>query len=482
LGTERISRAVFWGSAGIIGKQAIIFIVGILLARILEPSDFGLIGMILVFSNLGSVIIDFGFGKAIIQSRDINQADLSTIFFFNLLLGLILAVLFFLASDLIARFYNETELTNLIRFISLIFVFYSISLVQRSLFLKKIDFRSESIIIISAAFISGGVAIAMAMRGHGVWSLAWRLVLNVFIESLLLWAFSKWFPGLIIRFSSLRKFLGFSMNMFGAGLLNFLSQNLDKLMIGKLFSASILGYFDCAKQFSAFLQDSFGRILGKVMFPVLSERQDQTQDFLLVYRKSIILSALFFIPLFFSLVLISEPLIVILITEKWLPSVPILQILAVSGFTVPLSTIMVNAIAAKGSANLVLRIGIIKNIFYFTGILVGSIWSILGVAIAIVLARYISLFINMFFASKLLKISLLDQLNDLKYAFLFSLVIFASLFFISVRIELSTYIHLFGLPLFGAIIYLILIYVFLPEAVKVFRKVLGGLLSNLSSR
>jgi len=471
----KLAKAAFWGSTGVIGKQVIVFIVGIILARILEPSDFGLISMIVVFSNLGNVFIDFGFSKAIIQAREINRTELSTIFYFNIFLGLIIAVLFYLSSGAIATFYNQPELVNLTRFISLIFIFNSMSLVQRSLFLKKIDMKSESIIIVAAALLSGGIAITLALTGFGVWSLASKLVLFAFFEACMLWIMSKWVPEIIFRISTLKRFLAFSLNMFGAGLLNFLSQNLDKLLIGKLFNASTLGYFDRAKQFNGFLQESFGRIMGKVMFPVLSERQDDAHEFNLLYRKSINMVGLLFVPLFFSLSLVAEPLILLLLTDKWLPSVPILQILAISGFALPLSSIMVNSIAAKGRAKLFLQIGIIKNSLGLAGILIGSLWGILGVATAITITRYISVLINMYFATRLLKIPFFSQLNELKHAFLIALLIFAGLFILSVRLDVNHFVHLIGFPLAGFSIYFVLVRLFIPDSIRDLQKVLKEL-------
>ena len=471
----RLVRATIWSTIGISSRQTIVFVVGIILARILEPSDFGLIGMVLVFATLGQVFTDFGFSKALIQSKENSNSDLSTVFYINLLSGILFATLFFLSSGLIARFYERMELVNLTRFISLIFIFNSLSIIQRTLLYKRIDLKSESAVLIIAALISGGVAIYLGYNGFGVWSLAIKLVLQSLLEAILFWIFNRWTPRLIFSMDSVRKYLKYALNMFGAGLLNIISQNIDKLIVGKLFSAAVLGYYDRAKTFNAFLQQNIGMIYIKVMFPALSEMQDDHETFLRTYRKSISLVSMLSIPFFFMLIVLAKPLIILLLTDKWLPAVKILQILAFSGFIFPISGILVNAIAAKGRADLFLKLDAIKTAMLLVGLVIGAIWDIMGVVIAITIVRYFSLFINFFVLSRLIDFSLIKQVRDIAHAFVFAGFMLMVMGLISFLTDMSFLSEVLILPIIGIAVYAVLYLVFYPAILLDLQKIIKAL-------
>jgi len=458
-----VVNATAWSAIGIFGRQGIAFIVGIFLARIVEPEEFGLIAMITVFSSFGQTFLNFGFGKALIQNKFTSQEDLSTVFFFNLIMGLMLGSIFYFGSHLIASFYNLPILVRLTQFISLIFIFNAFAIIQRTLLLKKIDLKSETFVIVTSALISGGVAIFLACKGFGVWALAVYIVYQSFIETLLLWLTNKWRPDFVFKISSLTKFLRFALNMLSAGLFNSLAQNIDKLIIGKIFSASALGYFQRSKRFNDFARQNLGVIFSKVIFPVLSGVQDDDEKFIAHYRKTIKAIALLVTPLFFVLIVIAKPLIVFLITDKWLPSVKLLQILAVSGFIYPLSAVMVNAIAAKGRADIFFKLDVVKTILYIIGILVGSLWGITQIVIAITITGYLGFYINIHIISKLIHLSVKDQLNDIATPIILSISMLILLFIISYLINLREVSQLFILPLIGFAFYLIANYVFDPK-------------------
>ena len=460
---NKIIKATLWSFIGIFGRQGVVFIVGIILARTVGPAQFGLIAMITVFSNFGKSFLDFGFSQALIQDNKTSQEDLSTVFFFNLCMGFALGSLFFIGSYPIASFYKQPELVRLTQFISLIFVFNAFSIIQRTLLYKKINLRSETFVIILSSLISGIIAVFMAFRGFGVWALAVKIVLQSFIESCLLWLTNNWRPSLIFRISSLRKYLGFSLNMFGAGMLNSLVKDIDKLIIGKLYTTAQLGFFERSKYFNRLAQQNLGAVFKKVMFPVLSNLQDDHEKFILAYRKAIRVVALFVMPLFFGLIVIAKPLIVLLITEKWLPSVKYLQILAVSGFAYPLSSIMVHAIAAKGRADIFFKLDIVKTALVIISIFIGTLWGITGVVIAIAAVTYITFYVNVHAIAKLLQLSIITQISDMIIPLILSTLMLVLLYIISTVStvsDLSLINQLVVLPLIGITFYLLTNYVF----------------------
>ena len=465
-----------WSSIGIFGKQTIVFVVGIILARILDPKDFGLIGMILVFSNLGQVFIDFGFSRALIQHKSVTQEDLSTVFYTNLLIGVSFASLFYLSSVLIARFYNQEELIQLVKFMSLIFVFSSISIIQRTILFKRMDLKSESTVIILASLVSGSLAIYLAYSGMGVWSLAVKIIAQSFMEAVLFWLFGNWIPGFVFKISSLKKYFRYAMNMFGSGVLNMLAQNLDVLVIGKIFSANVLGFYDRAKQFNATIQQNIGMVYIKVMFPALSELQDDEAAFKNTYRRSIQLIAFLVIPFFFLLVVLAKPLILILLTEKWLPSVQILQILACAGFIYPIAGININAIAAKGRADIFLKLDMVKTTLFLVALLFGSIWGILGVVISISITRYIVLFIHFIVLSKIIKLPVLKQIQDIFLPFIFGGVMLLALFLLTTIVTIPDIYAIFILPILGLGLYIVLFLIVSPGIVKEFIRVIKNAL------
>jgi teichuronic acid exporter len=254
--------------------------------------------------------------------------------------------------------------------------------------------------------------------------------------------------------SSIRKFSRFALNMFGAGFLNKLTENIDKLIIGKLFASAQLGFFERAKQFKDLAGQPLGGVFSKVMFPVFSNLQNDNERFLAGYRKTIRVVALLVIPVFFGLIVVAKPLIVFLITDKWLFSAKLLQILATSGFSYPLSAIMVIAIAAKGRADIFFKLDIAKTALCITSILIGSLWGIIGVAVAIAAAGYLGIYINIYAISKLMKLPVIEQFKDMGFPMIISAVMLLVLSAVANFGELTYINQLVILPIAGTMFYI----------------------------
>jgi len=472
---KKIFNALSWSFIGTYGNQAVLFLVGVILARLLEPGDFGIIAMILVFSNFGQLLTDLGFSNAVIQGKSNTREDLSTVFFLNLGLGIFFCLVFFLGAPLLASFYNEARLVPLTRLMSLIFIFYSLSSIQRTLFIKKLEFKPEAQVILISSILSGTIAVFMALENFGALALAAKLLLQRVFETAFFWLKSDFRPRWVFKKASLKKYWSFSMNITAASLLNGLTQNIDRLIIGKLFSTQLLGFFDRARKYSDLARSNIANIFGKVLFPVFSEIQEDKERFIRIYHKIVNIICFFSIPFFLVLIIIAEPLVVVLITVKWLPSVKLLQILALSGVTYPLSMVMVKAIAAKGRADLFFQLDVVKTVLYILFIVAGSFWGLLGVVIAITIANFIGLAINAVALGRVLEITIKSQVSRVIGPLLTSLAMFGLLVFVDRTLDLVHNHKLWLLPVLGLLSYLTVNYLFNRKQLTNLVELLRGL-------
>ena len=249
---QKTLSGVLWSCVERFSVQGIQFVIMVIMARILLPSDYGMIGMLAIFIAIAQTLIDSGFSNALIQKKDRSEIDYSTVFYFNIAVGIVLYFILFFSSPLIARFYNTPELTGLTRVLALNLFINSLAVVQRAILSIKIDFKTQAKASFSAAIISGIVGIVMAYTGFGVWSLAVQTVLNAFVNTVLLWIFSKWIPLKVFSFESFKKLFTFGSKLLASGLLDTIYRNIYTIVIGKKFASTDLGYFTRADQFAQF--------------------------------------------------------------------------------------------------------------------------------------------------------------------------------------------------------------------------------------
>ena len=268
---QKTLSGVLWSCVERFSVQGIQFVIMVIMARILLPSDYGMIGMLAIFIAIAQTLIDSGFSNALIQKKDRSEIDYSTVFYFNIAVGIVLYFILFFSSPLIARFYNTPELTGLTRVLALNLFINSLAVVQRAILSIKIDFKTQAKASFSAAIISGIVGIVMAYTGFGVWSLAVQTVLNAFVNTVLLWIFSKWIPLKVFSFESFKKLFTFGSKLLASGLLDTIYRNIYTIVIGKKFASTDLGYFTRADQFAQFPSSNLTGIIQRVTFPVLSE-------------------------------------------------------------------------------------------------------------------------------------------------------------------------------------------------------------------
>lgn len=434
---------LMWSFLDNFSKLGITFIIGIILARLLTPKEFGLIGMITIFIAISQSLVDSGFTQALIRKKDCTQEDYSTVFYFNIIIGILIYIVLFLSSSTIGLFFNEQQLKLIVKIISLGIIFNAFTVVHRAKLIKEINFKLQTKISIIASIISGIVGIALAYKGFGVWSLVFKMLLNTIISSFLLFLWNKWIPSNVFSMSSFREMFSFGYKLLLSGMIDTIYKNIYLLIIGKYFSAIELGYYTRAQQFSELPSSNITGVIQRVSYPVLSEIQGNIPRLKLAYQK-LIKSTMFitFISMMI-LVAIAKPLILVLIGEKWLPSVIYLQLLCFVGMLYPLHAININMLNVQGRSNLVLKIAIYKKTLIVPFILLGIVYGIEVLIIGMIVHSIISFFINSYYSGKYINYSSFQQLKDIYPSFILSLFVAILTYFIGFLLNLHQTFVLF---------------------------------------
>jgi len=317
-------------------KKAVQFVIGIVLARLLFPEQFGLIGMLTIFMAVIRTFLDSGFGAALIQKREVTQTDICSIFYFNIAIGLVTAGLLCLGAPWIAAFYNQPILTPLTRALSLTIVINSFGLIQSTILVKNINFKTQTKVTMISGILSGSIGITMAGFGFGVWSLVVQQIAASFFSTVSLWAFSSWRPALILSFDALREMFGFGSRMLFSGVLNQIFDNIYLVVIGKLFSAVDLGFFTRAKSLNDIPSQTLADMTGRVTFPVFATIQDDPARLKRGLNRTLTTLVLLNFPMMIGMAVMARPLVLVLLTEKWAPCIPFLQLLCLAGLLYPL--------------------------------------------------------------------------------------------------------------------------------------------------
>ena len=330
-------KGTLWGAIERFSGQGVQFLVLIVMARMLTPKDYGLVGILAVFVNIAQTLIDSGFSQALIRKQDRNEKDYATTFFFNIVVGLFVYILFYIISPFVSDFYNEPELKPLMRVLSFVVIINSFSVVQIALYTARVDFKTQSKATILAAITSGVVGIYSAYIGLNTWSLVYQQVSYAIVNTLLLWLYSKWKPIWSFSQKSFNDLFSFGSKILIGGLINTIYNNIYQLVIGKVFNTSILGYYTRGSHFAQFPSQNISGILQRVTYPILCELQGDTERLVNVYRKFIRVSTLIIFPIMMVLAGISRPMIMVVLGEKWSYAAAILIfIIAIIGLTWPI--------------------------------------------------------------------------------------------------------------------------------------------------
>jgi len=416
-------------------NQGIQFIVGIILARLLSPSEFGLVGMITIFIAVSQSFIDSGFSNALIRKKECSQTDYSTVFFFNLLAGIILYVLLFIISRPISNFYDQPELQPLIKVLGLSLIFRSFSIIQGVILVKKIDFKTQAKISIFSTVISGTTGIMMAYSGFGVWSLIGRTVSAALFYSLFLWIWNRWRPVLVFSKKSFKELYGFGSKLLISGLIDTVYQNIYYLIIGKYFSAKELGYYTRADLLKDIPSKNINGIVSTVTYPVLATLQDDREKLKAGYKRIITSIMLISFVLMIGMSAVAEPMIITLIGEKWQPSVIYLQMLCFVGMLYPLHSLNLNMLKVQGRSDLFLKLEIIKKILALPTIFIGIIFGIKIMIACMMATSLIAYYLNSYWSGKFINYSMKEQITDILPSFLLAMVMGVIVYFAGINIH-----------------------------------------------
>ena len=372
---QKAAKGVLWSTIERFSVQGVQFLIMIVMARLLTPHDYGIIGMLAIFIAVAQSLIDSGFSQALIRKQNRTETDNNTVFYFNIVVSGLLYFILYISAPFVADFYNTPQLCPVMRVVCISIIFNSLAVVQRALLTIKIDFKTQAKAALTAAVTSGVVGITMAYHGFGVWSLVTQQLLNLGINTSLLWLLSKWRPRLIYSWQSFHELFAFGSKLLASGLLDTIYRNIYPIVIGKLFSASNLGHYTRAHQFSEFPSSNLTGIIQRVTYPVLCEIQNDDARLAGIYRKFLKLSAFIIFPLMIGLSSVSRPFISIMLGQQWEFCGQLLQIICFSMMWYPIHAINLNLLQVKGRSDLFLRLEIKENSWCDRTLHHRAVWS-----------------------------------------------------------------------------------------------------------
>lgn len=414
-------NGLIWSFIDTMAGQGISFFIGIILARLLSPREFGLIGMIVVFIAVSESFINSGFSNALIRKKNCTNIDYSTVFFFNLTVGVIIFITLYIFAPSISSFFKEPELLAIIRTLGIVIIIDSLTLIQRTILTKRINFKLQAKISLIASIGSGTIAVIMAYHGMGVWSLVAQRIIKQGLNSLLLWLWNKWKPLLVFSFASFKELFGFGSKLLISGLIDTIYRNIYYLIIGKYFAAEELGYYTKADEFQKLPSQNLNGIISRVTYPILSTLQDDIPRLKNNYQK--LIRSVMFITfiLMLGMAAIAEPLINTLIGAKWEPAIIYLQLLCFVGMMYPLHALNLNMLQVQGRSDLFLKLEIIKKIIAIPVIIIGIIFGIKAMIAGMMFNTLIAYYLNSYWSGVKIGYSFKQQIRDIIPSFILAL-------------------------------------------------------------
>lgn len=411
-----MNRTIFsnfiWRFAERSGAQLVAFIVSVVLARILEPTAYGTIALITVFTSIMQVFVDSGLGNALIQKKDADDLDFSTVFYTNIVFCVLLYGLIFVTS-LIAAFYNDLSMTPYIRVLGLTVLISGVKNIQQAYVSKKMLFRKFFMATIGGTVVAGIAGVVMALKGFGVWALVAQHVINIFIDTLILWITVRWRPHRKFSITRLRGLFSYGWKLLLSSLIDTAYNDLRQLIIGKMYGPEDLAYYNKGRQFPNLIVTNVNSAIDSVLFPVMAQAQDDKKRVKKMTQRAIKTSVYIMAPLMMGMAFIATPLIRLVLTEKWLPAVPFLRIFCITFMFRPIHTANLNAIKAIGRSDLFLKLEIIKKIVGLILLLTSVRWGVMAMAYSLLVNNVASQIINSWPNRKLLDYNYLEQLKDI---------------------------------------------------------------------
>ena len=474
-------KGVGWSFADNLSNQGVTFLVGLILARLLSPEEYGLIGIISIFIALFNSFVDSGFSNALIRKNDVKDVDYHTAFITNVGISIPLYIVFFLCSPLISNFFKQPQLEPLAKVMGFILIINAFGIIQRAQFTKRIDFKTQTKVSLISSLSSGLIGIILALCGYGVWALVSQQLVRQGLNTLFLWVYGHYRPQMQFSKDSFCYLLGFGWKLLCSGLLASLWRELYQVVIGRYYSASSLGQFTRAKQFAAIFSQNINSVVMKVSYPVLSTIQDDDVRLLNGYRKVIKTTTMVSFTCMLTLFGIAKPMILSVIGAQWTKCVPMLQIICFSMMLYPLHAINLNILKVKNRTDLFLKLEIIKKFIAIPPIIAGIFIDIYAMLFSSVLAGFVSLYVNAMYTKLLLNYSVWEQVRDVAPSFFKALAMGGVLYIISL-LPINCYCLLFLDIIVAIVLFFILNESFKSSEYLEIKSIAGKIISKICKK
>jgi teichuronic acid exporter len=410
---RKVVIAGFWNLFERFYNQLVALILNIILARLLFPSDYGLIGMITIFLVISQSFIEGGLINALIQKQERTENDFSTVFYFNIFVALSFYLIFFLLAPWVSHFYNVPELTQIMRVITISVIFSSFSIVPRSILAINLDFKKQAKGASVAITISGLLSVYFALNGLGVWTLVIQSITLAILDSIFLFILVKWKPKLIFSIESFKDLFGFGSKLLIANLIDRIFRNIYFLIIGKFYATDQLGYYTRAEQFSQIPVTNISGVIHSITFPKMCELQNNITQLRINYVRNIKFACLVSFPILLFISLYSEPIVLFILTDKWIRVAPILTLLSIAGLIYPINFLNMNLLLVKKRSDLYLRMELIKKVLIIIVLVITVKLGVSAIIFGQITIAVLSLFFNSYYTSKMIKYGIIEQLMDI---------------------------------------------------------------------
>lgn len=467
-------KGVGWSAADAFLGQGVTFIVGLVLARLLSPDEYGLIGICLIFTTVLNGIVDSGFSNALIRKKDVTDEDYNTMFMTNMAISIVLYILLFVSAPFVSDFFHRVELTALVRATGLILFFNALSITQVTILTKKIDFKTKTKASLVSAIISGVIGIAMAFMGYGVWSLVAQQLSKQLLYTLCLWFLNKWFPKLTFYKKSFMYMWGFGWKLLASGILYNIWNQLYQVVIGRYYTSATLGHYTKANEYANVFSSNITSIVQRVSYPALAEIQDNKERMVQGYRKIIKVTMFVTTVFMISLGAVSEPMIYTLIGTKWHEAATYLPLICISMSLYPLHAINLNILQVLGRSDIFLYLEVLKKFIGLFPIVIGIFCGIYYMLLASIFTGIISLYLNTWYTGKTLNYTFVNQLRDIAPSYFTAFVIALAVYFLK-YLPVGSWLVLLLQITVGIIVGFIISEVLKLEEYKEIKKILGSL-------
>lgn len=411
-----------WSAVERFSVQGIQFVLTIIIARLVSPSEYGLIAMLGIFLAIAQTFVDSGFSNALIQKKDRTEVDFSTVFYFNIFIALVVYGILFVSAPSIASFYKEPALTTVTRWVGLSLILNGLSVVQRAKLTVRVDFRTQAKASLVAVIISGLIGVLLAYQGYGVWALVFQTLSSSFLNTLLLWTFAKWLPLWCFSWVSFKSLFSFGSKLLLSGLLHTIYINLYSLVIGRRYSAMDVGFYNRACQFSGFPSINIVTIINRVFFPLLCEIQDDNEHLRISFIRYLRMSCFIVFPLMIIMAVLSKPFILFLLTEKWLPAAELLSILCFAYMWYPVMVVNNQILNVKGRSDYFFYAEILKKVIAIAILFITLPFGVRMLCWGIVVYNFFDMVIIIYFSKKVVFVNYWEQIYNIIPLFFVSLL------------------------------------------------------------